>query len=99
MGLDILVIFENGDNNNFVMSGELHSEIFSSSTRWSSFKELKKIKDYYKVDINFNSKCSNSFLSELVEIRERIKTKRNELDKLIINLDKRKIKKLRITGD
>lgn len=99
MGLDILVIFENGDNNNFVMSEELHSEIFSSSTRWSSFKELKKIKDYYKVDINFNSKSANSFLSELVEIRERIKNKRNELDKLIINLDKSKIKKLRITGD
>lgn len=95
MGLDILVIFENGDNNNFVMSEELHSEIFSSSTRWSSFKELKKIKDYYKVDINFNSKSANSFLSELVEIRERIKNKRNELDKLIINLDKSKIK----TGD
>lgn len=99
MGLDILVIFENGDNNNFVMSEELHSEIFSSSTRWSSFKELKKIKDYYKVDINFNSKSANSFLSELIEIRERIKNKRNELDKLIINLDKSKIKKLRITGD
>ena len=56
MGLDLLIISDNNEIGRLEMTENLHSEIFSEKTRWSSHKELRKIKDYYKTNITFTKK-------------------------------------------
>ncbi|QRY77898.1 hypothetical protein JVX91_20155 [Pseudomonas sp. PDNC002] len=99
MALDIIVVFDDNETQFLTMSEALHSEIFSASTRWSSYKELRKLRDYYKANISINSTESYTFLHELSDIASRVKVNTIELNEIKKSLQRKKIKKLRMTGD
>ncbi|WP_340617365.1 hypothetical protein [Xenorhabdus entomophaga] len=99
MGLDIHIMAINGEVTHIVMSEILHSNIFSSSTRWSSSKNLSKIKDYYKTDCLLKNKDAVSFIHELTEIGNRITDGKDELNKIIEKLKNIQVSSIRVSGD
>lgn len=99
MGFDLLIISDNNEIGRLEMTENLHSEIFSEKTRWSSHKELRKIKDYYKTNITFTKKNLNDFISDLSEIKISIEKNKDELQTIIEKLKDKEIKSLRVTGD
>ncbi|MEY1391212.1 hypothetical protein AB7044_19290 [Providencia stuartii] len=99
MSLDIHIATVEGDIIYVVMSEALHSEIFSSSTRWSSLKNIRKIKDYYKVDCLFKNKDAIAFIQELEDIKSRISVREDELQEILNKADNTKISFIRVSGD
>lgn len=101
MGLDIFFINNDFNTNHLVMSEKLHKEIFSSSTRWSSFKTLRKIKDYYRADCILKNKDAHAFLDDLHNIKFSIVENKHELDTLLtkINITNEKNPLIRISSD
>ncbi|CNF23032.1 hypothetical protein QVN42_15155 [Yersinia nurmii] len=99
MGLDMHITTKNNEIIHFVMSETLHSNIFSSSTRWSSAKNLRKIKDYYKTDCLLKNKDASSFIHELSEMKDRIIEGKDELHKIIEKINGKEISFIRISGD
>jgi len=99
MGLDIHVVAINGEVTHIVMSENLYSSIFSTSTRWSSSKTLRKIKDYYKANCLLKNKDAVSFIHELTEMGDRITDGKDELNKLIENLKNIQVSSIRLSGD
>ncbi|RUL09576.1 hypothetical protein [Proteus mirabilis] len=99
MSLDIHITTIEGDIIHIVMSEALHSEIFSSSTRWGSLKNIRKIKDYYKVDCLFKNKDAIAFIQELEDIKSRISAKKTELQEILNKVDNTKIIFIRVSGD
>lgn len=81
------------------MSEVLHSEIFSVSTMWSNYKELRKIKDYYKSNITFDSTSVSIFILELIDVCNKITGAKCELESIIKHLQFKDIKSIRVCGD
>ncbi|MBI6550796.1 hypothetical protein [Xenorhabdus lircayensis] len=99
MGLDIHFTTKDDEIIHVVMSETLHSNIFSSSTRWSSAKNLRKIKDYYKTDCLLKNQDARSFIHELSEMEDRIIEGKDELYKIIERISGKTISFVRISGD
>lgn len=83
----------------FCIDESFHSSMFSGSTRWSSFKHLRKIKDYYLTDILLKNGDAVSFVNELIDICERNSLKCNEMDKIKMLASGNKIDYVRVSGD
>lgn len=83
----------------FHISEGLHSSIFSSSTRWSGFKNLRKIKDYYRTDVLFKSNDAVSFLNEFIDICERNSLECDEMGKIKLLASENNIDYVRVSGD
>ena len=99
MSLDLLITLDNGESKRLFISEALHPELFGPLTRWTSYKELRKISDYYKANVKFNDKDVLKFISELTDVAQRIDREKDELQKIIESLRVLKIKSLRVTGD
>ncbi|MBS9440077.1 hypothetical protein EAE91_23975 [Photorhabdus noenieputensis] len=99
MGLDIHITTKNNEIIHVVMSEILHSSIFSSSTRWSSSKNLRKIKDYYKTNCLLKDKNAISFIHELTEMENRITDGKDELHKIIEKVKNIQVSFIRVSGD
>lgn len=99
MGLDLLITSDNNETSRLEITEDLHSEIFSEKTRWSSHKELRKIKDYYKTNVTFTKRNLTDFISDLSETKRSIEKNKEELQTIIEKLKYREIKSLRVTGD
>lgn len=97
MSLDVQIKFDD-EIFHFYISESLHHSIFSNSTRWSGFKRLRKIKDYYRTDCLFKGDDAVLFVNEFIEICENNsleETKIEEIKSLLGN----KIIYVRVSGD
>jgi predicted nucleic acid-binding Zn-ribbon protein len=99
MGLDFIIHIDNQWQIQFAMNEDLHSKIFSKSTNWRSFKQLKKISDYYKTDAVFNSNELTTLIADLMQITQQIDDFQDELQQLITKLRQKNAKLLRVTSD
>lgn len=98
MSLDMHISL-NGKIHHLEMSEAFHSSIFSNSTRWSSFKRLRKLKDYYRADSVFKGGEAVSFLNELFELCANNNLFFEELEKIKILIDSKRVDVVRITSD
>ncbi|MDC9590821.1 hypothetical protein PSI23_16390 [Xenorhabdus sp. XENO-10] len=100
MGLDIHITTTDNEVIHIVMSEDLHGSIFyTPETRWSSAKNLRKMKDYYEAYCVFEGEAAISFLEELSEMENRIIDGKNELHEIFEKVKGKKISCIRITGD
>ncbi|NUF50411.1 hypothetical protein [Gilliamella sp. ESL0250] len=99
MALDFIIDFDNQQSARFTMSEDLHGKIFSTSTCWKSLKQLKKIRDYYTVNVVFNASNLAILITDLTQIMPQIENFTPELQRIIITLKQKNIKQLRVTGD
>ncbi|EOC1326844.1 hypothetical protein QMW88_21830 [Cronobacter dublinensis] len=99
MGLDIIVTYHDNKKEFFSLSESMHSKIFSDETFWSTFKNIRKIKDYYKTNVIYDESESIKFIEELVEINKRISKTGSEINNIISKLQKENIKSIRVCGD
>ncbi|KGA39024.1 hypothetical protein ABRP70_05425 [Pectobacterium odoriferum] len=97
MSLDFQIKFDD-EMFHFYISESLHSSIFSNSTRWSSFKQLRKIKDYYRTDCLFKGGDAVLFINEFIEICENNSLKERKIEEIKSLLNK-KIIYIRVSGD
>ncbi|MBI0520876.1 hypothetical protein F6Q07_22725 [Pectobacterium parmentieri] len=98
MSLDFHIKFDDGIFH-FDISEPLHSSIFSNSTRWSSFKQLRKIKDYYRSDCLFKGSDALLFINELIQICENNSLKEIKTKEIKSLLSKNKVSYIRVSGD
>ncbi|WP_262254263.1 hypothetical protein [Pectobacterium polaris] len=98
MPLDLHIKF-NDKQFRFNISESLHSSIFSTSTRWSSFKQLRKIKDYYRTDCLFKDGDALLFINEFIEICEANSLKDSKIEEIKSLLSINKINYIRVSGD
>ncbi|MDT3668666.1 hypothetical protein ROK90_22115 [Cronobacter dublinensis] len=99
MGLDIIVTYHDNKKDFFSLSENMHSKIFSDETFWPTFKNIRKIKDYYKTNVIYDESESIKFIEELVEINKRISNAGCEVNNIISKLQKENIKSIRVCGD
>ncbi|KHN89624.1 hypothetical protein BSK71_14935 [Pectobacterium actinidiae] len=97
MSLDFQIKFDD-EIFNLDISESLHSSIFSNSTRWSSFKQLRKIKDYYRTDCLFKGDDAILFINEFIEVCENNSLEEIKIEKIKSLLSK-KIIYIRVSGD
>lgn len=83
----------------FDISESLHSMIFSNATRWSGFKQLRKIKDYYRADCILNKDDALIFIHELIEVCEINSLNGVDTDKIKILIKGNNVKYLRVSSD
>ncbi|MEN3751785.1 hypothetical protein ABC733_01015 [Mangrovibacter sp. SLW1] len=101
MSLDFQIKFDD-KMFHFEISEHLHSSIFSNSTRWSSFKQLRKIKDYYRTDCLFKGGDAILFINEFIEVCENNSLEGLEevkIEEIKALLSKNKITYIRVSGD
>ncbi|MDQ1236455.1 hypothetical protein QE450_003953 [Paenibacillus sp. SORGH_AS306] len=101
MGLDI-VLFDEGKVRIGLIEipNNLHDAIFASTSNWSSYSYLKKVKDYYKTNIYLNLYEISCFVEDLRQIRTFIDSMHHSsLDRLIQALSGANIKAIHIAGD
>ncbi|ATV44783.1 hypothetical protein [Pectobacterium brasiliense] len=96
MSLDFHIKYDDGMFH-FGIIESLHSSIFSNSTRWSSFKQLRKIKDYYRTDCLFKGGDAILFINEFIEICENNVLK--EIKEIKSLLSKNKVSYISVSGD
>ncbi|GKV91650.1 MULTISPECIES: hypothetical protein [Pectobacterium] len=97
MSLDFQIKFDD-EMFHFNISESLHSSIFSNSTRWSSFKQLRKIKDYYRTDCLFKGGDAVLFINEFIAICENNSLEERKIEEIKSLLSK-KIIYIRVSGD
>ncbi|PWD56525.1 hypothetical protein [Pectobacterium parmentieri] len=98
MSLDFHINFDDGMFH-FDISESLHSSIFSNSTRWSSFKQLRKIKDYYRTDCLFKGSDALLFINEFIQICENNSLEERKIKEIKSLLSENKISYIRVSGD
>lgn len=99
MGLDMIITFTSGEKKHLVISELLHSKIFDPSNTLGSYKEIRKIRDYYKTNVTFHSSSAHTFIAELTDICNKIPDLKNETDNIIKQLQFIDVKSIRICGD
>ncbi|MFP1754383.1 hypothetical protein ACLEEB_13240 [Lonsdalea quercina] len=98
MSLDFHIKFDDGMFH-FDIGESLHSSIFSNSTRWSSFKQLRKIKDYYRTDCLFKGSDALLFINEFIQICENNSLEESKIKEIKSLLSKNKVSYIRVSGD
>jgi hypothetical protein len=83
----------------FEISETLHSSIFSNSTRWRSFKRLRKIKDYYRADCLFKNDEGVAFLQEFISVCELVDSSGFNIAEMKSLMQSNKIEYVRVSGD
>jgi len=83
----------------FEISETLHSSIFSNSTRWGSFKRLRKIKDYYRADCLFKNGEGVAFLQEFISVCELVDSSGFNIAEMKSLMQSNKIEYVRVSGD
>lgn len=83
----------------FEISEALHQSIFANSTRWSSYKQLRKIKDYYRADCLLRKSDAIIFINELLKISELHNLSLGTLEELKTSVVLNKIECIRVSSD
>ncbi|MGF6437696.1 hypothetical protein ABIC80_003374 [Kosakonia sp. 1610] len=83
----------------FEISEALHQSIFANSIRWSSYKYLRKIKDYYRADCLLRKNDAISFINELLKISELHNLSIGTLEELKTSVVLNKIEYIRVSSD
>lgn len=99
MGLDLYFTTNDQESIHVVISEILHANIFTTSTRWSSCKTLRKIRDYYRADCVLRGSDVSDFISELNEIKNRLEYGSSEITSIIDKVKGKEIVSLRICSD
>lgn len=99
MALDIHITTKNKEIIHIAMSERLHSKIFSNLVRWSSFKRLRKIKDYYRADCIFTGADAVFFIEELLQALHELKVDPQELHSSFNSTKGENALNIRITSD
>ncbi|WP_411705598.1 hypothetical protein [Edaphovirga cremea] len=99
MGLDVYLTSNNNEIIHIVISEDLHKNIFTSSSRWSSYKTLRKIKDYYRADCILKGENASSFLSELEGIKDSLTNGKEEIIRIFEKIQGEKIISIRVCSD
>ncbi len=100
MSLDCVLINKNNTTKIITISESLHKCIFCNSVRWSSTKILRKIKDYYKVDLSLKLNEISLFVNELDCIVSQLPHNcLSEMEYLIHEFTNSELKCVRVTGD
>ncbi len=99
MALDIHIATKNKELIHIEISETLHSKIFSNLVRWSSYKRLRKIKDYYRADCSLTEADAIFFVDELLEALHQLKINPNELNENLNAAKEKEILHIRATSD
>ena len=83
----------------FEISETLHSSMFSNSTRWSSFKRLRKVKDYYRADGLFKNDEAVAFLEEFISVCELVDSSGFNIAEMKSLMQSNQIEYVRVSGD
>lgn len=83
----------------FEISETLHSSIFSNSTGWSSFKRLRKIKDYYRADCLFKNDEAIAFLQEFISVCELMNSSEVDIAEMKSLMQSNKKEYVRVSSD
>ena len=98
MPLDIHITTKSKTVTHIELNESLHSQIFSNSTRWSSLKKLRRIKDYYRADFIFYKTDAESFAEELLQALDELNIGKCDLRDTFEGI-KGTILTIRITSD
>lgn len=99
MALDIHITIKTRDIIHVAMSEDLHSKIFSNLVRWSSFKNLRKIKDYYRADHTFTGTDAAIFVDELLQALSTLNVEQCKLYNIFNSIKEKEILTIRISSD
>lgn len=93
MGLDIMIYnSEDIKVGMYEISPNLHDAIFVNTNNWGSYLYLRKIKDYYKADVEFQKDDLAKFIIDLKQMTMFISpTNRPALESLIGLLSEKSI--------
>lgn len=83
----------------FEISEALHQSIFVNTTRWSSYRHLRKIKDYYRADCLLRKDDAITFINELLTISELHNLSLGTLEELKTSVALDKIECIRVSSD
>ncbi|EGK09928.1 hypothetical protein HMPREF9374_2731 [Desmospora sp. 8437] len=101
MGLDMLLYDQEGGLIKVLeIPVELHHNIFRETEVWSSYLELRKIRDYYKTNVNLGPDEIKRFQDDLEQISLFLSSNGKGLARqLISEIKVNQPRKVRVTGD
>ncbi|MFD1427925.1 hypothetical protein JOD24_002249 [Kroppenstedtia sanguinis] len=101
MGMDLLMYDTKGNLIKVLeIPAELHHNIFRETEVWSSYLELRKIKDYYKTNVHWGADEIKRFQSDLEQISLFLSPSgKKQAHQLISAIQVHHPWKVRITGD
>ncbi|WP_258279161.1 hypothetical protein [Paenibacillus sp. SC116] len=101
MGLDIVLFDEKKVRVGIIeLPNSLHEAIFKGTSNWSSYMQLRKMKDYYKTNVRLNQSELFCFVEDLKQVRLFINsTYHTNLDSLVQSLSSANVKAIHVGGD
>lgn len=97
--MDIVITRTNLSEEWYPFDESLHVAIFHQSTEWKSMRNLKKIRDFYKVNSTFRGDELIGLINEMETVFPKLDKCQTELKKVIKLLQEDSVLIARFAGD
>jgi hypothetical protein len=101
MGLDVVLYDDNGARLALVeIASPLHEALFAKTSNWSSYKCLRKLRDYYRTNVTLQQDELRQLVDDLTRVRMFVDPAQHKaLDALVECLSQDAIARAHIAGD